>query len=396
MTLSDNPDLTLEMAFSTDPGDTPVWDDVSEYVRRFSTNRGRQSELDRMEAGTGVLELLNWDRRFEPENLSSPYSPNVVPMRRVRIRGTWDNATHDVFNGFVENWTPGYTEGGFHETVTVPIVDGFTALAHARVSATYSAEASGTRVTNVLDSAGWPAGLRTIDAGQATVPGLTDESALSHLQEVAEAELGLFYATREGSIRFMQRHAFFTGVEDYPNHTWGDEESGSEWLYRDIVLDQPDENIWNDVRVTRVGGSQQTVSDVPSQDRYFRRTLAKSGVLVTTDNAAVDIAQYWLNRYREVDLRVKQMSLRPAMQPTQWVHVLHADLGDRIRVRRRPVDGGLIEQNVFIEGISHSWDGEAGRWDVGFRLSPVDATANFWILEDPVRGVLDSTTRLGV
>jgi len=397
MPLSDTPEVTCEVAFSTDPGSAPVWTDVTEYLRRWSFTRGRQTELDRIEAGTGSITLQNWDRRFEPENIGSPHSPNVVPMRRVRIRATWDGQTHEVFNGFVESWTPLYAQGGFQESVQLPIVDGFKALALAKVSASYSQEASGTRVTSVLNSAGWPAADRSIDAGQVTVPAvtLTNAAALQHLQDVASAELGLLFATRAGLIRFMQRHAFFTGAEDYPNHTWGDEESGAEWIYRDLELAFDDENIWNDVRVTREGGAEQTASDSASQTKYLRRTLTRSGVPVATDLEASDIAGYLVARYKEVDLRVRAMQLRPAMQPSQWVHVLHAELGDRIRVRRRPVAGGLIEQNVFIEGIAHDWDGGAGRWDVTLRLSPVSAAAQFWILDDPVYGILDSTTRVG-
>lgn len=398
MPLSDVPDASVEIAFATNPGATPTWSDVTEYVRAFHTDRGRQTELDRTEAGTGSIVLQNWDRRFEPENPSSPYSPNVVPMRRIRVRGTWDNATHDIFNGFVESWTPRYQEGGFNEIVEVPVVDAFKALALAKISASYPQEASGVRVGKVLDDAGWPAAERSVDAGQAIIPASTLDKApaLQHLQDVAIAELGLLFATRSGILRFMERTAFFGGLEDYPNHTWGDLEDGVEWLYRDVVLAFDDASIWNDLRITRQGGIEQVAIDSASQTKYLRRTLTATGVLVATDNEALDIANYWVNRYKEVDLRVVGLGLRPAMHPAQWTHVLHAELGDRIRVRRRPREGGLIEQTAFIQGIAHSWDGEAGTWDVKFRLSPVDAAANFWMLDSPTRSVLDSTTKLGV
>ncbi len=44
------PTITCEVAFRSDPGDTPIWTDVSSYVRSFTTRRGRQhdhSEQDR-------------------------------------------------------------------------------------------------------------------------------------------------------------------------------------------------------------------------------------------------------------------------------------------------------------------------------------------------------------
>lgn len=83
------PQVVTEVSF-TDPFSTPVWEDISAYVRGFDSQRGRQYELDRFEAGTlGVL-LDNADSRFSPDNTQSPYWPDVVPMRRVRVGAGWE------------------------------------------------------------------------------------------------------------------------------------------------------------------------------------------------------------------------------------------------------------------------------------------------------------------
>lgn len=58
----------MEIAFESDPADTTqVWTDVSQDVVSFSTRRGRQDELGRVEAGTASFTFLNWERRYDPE-----------------------------------------------------------------------------------------------------------------------------------------------------------------------------------------------------------------------------------------------------------------------------------------------------------------------------------------
>jgi hypothetical protein len=66
---------------------TPTFaEDISIYVREASTHRGAQRELERIEAGTASIVLDNRDGRFTPLNPASPYYPNILPMRRIRIR----------------------------------------------------------------------------------------------------------------------------------------------------------------------------------------------------------------------------------------------------------------------------------------------------------------------
>lgn len=77
--------LMLEVAFNP-PSEAPTWTDISSYLRSFQTRRGRGDELDTFSAGTASFVLDNRDRRFDPVHTGSPYYPNVLPMRRVRIR----------------------------------------------------------------------------------------------------------------------------------------------------------------------------------------------------------------------------------------------------------------------------------------------------------------------
>jgi concanavalin A-like lectin/glucanase superfamily protein len=139
------PVVTVEVAFTTDPLTTPgSWTDISQYVRELTVKRGRDHELSRTQAGEATLRLRNTDRRFDPVNGSSPYSPNVVPMRRIRIRATFESVTYDLFQGFVENWgqlwPPRPVNAAGDAECVATAVDAFKLLTLYQVANSYSQE----------------------------------------------------------------------------------------------------------------------------------------------------------------------------------------------------------------------------------------------------------------
>jgi len=61
------PKVTVEVAFDGGPFSSSYsWTDISDYVKGFDVRRGRNNELDRIEAGTLSLTLDNSDGRFTP------------------------------------------------------------------------------------------------------------------------------------------------------------------------------------------------------------------------------------------------------------------------------------------------------------------------------------------
>ncbi|MDL5204957.1 LamG-like jellyroll fold domain-containing protein [Streptomyces sp. ALI-76-A] len=61
------PKVTVEVAFDGGPFSSSYsWTDISDYVEGFQVRRGRNNELDRIEAGTLSLKLDNSDGRFTP------------------------------------------------------------------------------------------------------------------------------------------------------------------------------------------------------------------------------------------------------------------------------------------------------------------------------------------
>ncbi len=380
------PIYTCRIAFPTDPGAAPTYTDVSEFHRRTTITRGRDHELDKVVAGKAKIRLRNVDGRFDPTNLASPYAPNVRPMRRVQIQATWQGVTYDRFNGYIEDWPQAWTQGPAGDAwVEVTAVDAFKVLALAKVNTTRSAELSGTRVNAILDAVGWPAADRAIDAGLTTVQGstLVDEPALSHLQLVETTEGGVLFVSRDGKITFLDRTKPVTVALDATNLTWGD--SGLEKDYADLSTSFDDSQIWNDAKVTAPGKTDQTASDATSQTRYFRRTRVEGGIW-NDQNEMQSKAQYLVARFGEPALRVTGLDLSSARgDDVQWPHILPRELHDKVRARKRPVGGGTISQDSFIEGTTETI--RQGVWDIVWNLSPLDRATDYWIWDQSRWGI---------
>jgi len=134
------PLVAVEVAFTTNPGAAPVWVNLGERVKGFTVHRGRADELSAFNAGQATITLNNEDRAFDPVYTASPYYPNVVPMRRIRIRATYAAATYDVFNGYVTNWQQQYSPPQDADAV-VECTDAFKVLGNVQLlSSVYESE----------------------------------------------------------------------------------------------------------------------------------------------------------------------------------------------------------------------------------------------------------------
>jgi hypothetical protein len=382
------PTLSVQMDLG-DPSGTPTWSaDLTPYVRFWSTRRGSNRELNRVEAGTAIMRLNNRSGRFTPEDPSSIFYPNLLPMRRVRIRATWNSVTYPIFAGFVESWPVGFPDV-VDQTIDVSLVDGFKVLALASISGSFSQQLSGARVTAILDAAGWPAADRNINTGLSTIAAATldNESALTHLQAVEHAEGGRLYIARDGTLTFLDRYAVLTGGSGYNFYgkTWSDD--GTAMTYRDIVLTFDDTLLINDVRLTRTGGVEQVATDSASITKFFRRSFTETGVVLATDNEVSDFASWMVGLYGTPEIRAERIEDN-AMGHDRWDFLLSLDIRDRVLVTKTPVGAGTISQDSFLEGISHDSNGQ--EWRTSVNVSPASNATGWLVLNDAVWGQLNS------
>ena len=91
----------------------------------------------------------------------------------------------------------------------------------------------------------------------------------------------------DGDVQFEDRHHRLI------NHltslaTFGDDTG--EQHYHGLDPRQDDEFIYNDIRITRSGGTQQSATDAASKTKFGPSSLTRTGLLMSTDNEASDQA----------------------------------------------------------------------------------------------------------
>ena len=395
------PVITAAIAFTTGPSDVPSWTDVTAYLQGFSWSSGRQTERDRFETGSGTLVLDNPDRRFEPGYASGAYYPNVIPMKRVRVRATWNAVTYDLFHGYVENWGLDYPD--LDANAVLRIVDGQGLLMDAGVTGSPIESDGATRISTILDAAGWPSADRTLGVSQNTVPASTleAESAMQHLLKVDEAENGVIFIAKDGKLTFQNRHARLLPTLSSIISLG----PGGSAHYQQVRIDYDNVRLFTAVAYTREAQNDddepvtQALENATGVATYLRRTLSKSGLLNDVDAETYMAASHDLERQLAPGMRVVGLDLDaedgPSGPATLWPQLLGRELGDRITVIKTPPGGGAaITQVSNIERRSMEWTANGGVWAISWSLSPADTTA-YWMLGNATYSVLGSTTKLG-
>jgi hypothetical protein len=208
------PTLSFLAAFgytSTDPA--PVWTDISSYAREFVWQRGRQNELNQIQAGTATLTINDPRSYFDPDNTASPFYPNVKPGLPVRAILFVGAAAYPLFYGFAERLPRTDRVTSVYTRRQIDLTDGLALLAYAGLGDdTYPAQTSDQRVAAVLNNIGWPTTRRTIGTGSETLqavayPADDTTTALTHLQALDASEDGLVYVDASNNVVFVGRAA---------------------------------------------------------------------------------------------------------------------------------------------------------------------------------------------
>lgn len=130
-------DAVFEWSPTTDPGDAPVWVDITDYVLDGSISRGRQSEFDATSAARLRATLDNRDRTFDPTA-----SSNAYPNKRIRVSLGASPDTVYIFDGWIDGMPQAYDPPN-DATVSLTATDGFKMLARHQLDAIYGSEIEG-------------------------------------------------------------------------------------------------------------------------------------------------------------------------------------------------------------------------------------------------------------
>ena len=392
--------IVVRIAFANNVMDlTPTWTDVSTDVISLSVRRGRQHELNRIEAGTARITLLNTSGNYWPKNVTGDYYDNIKPLKRVNIRAVYGGVTYDIYTGFVESWQPDFIMAPIIAPVMViNCVDIQKCLSNLIITDTFAQELSGVRVGRIINSwLGWPVGLCAFDAGISNMQAqtITEANAMAYLYTIQDSEQGLIFQRGTGLIAFQDRYHRITYTKAINSQaTFGDDipPGGTDLGYTAIYTGLDDLFVYNDIHVTRIGGTTQITTDSTSISKYGTRSYAKTNQLNISDGECLDEANYLKGKFKEPVPRVRSITANAGSEPdTMYPILLALDISYRITVRLQQAS---ILQDYFIESISHDWtQAKPGEWITTYQLSGV-SNQTYWSLGDTGFSELGETTVL--
>lgn len=373
-------DVTVELGFGSGPlAASPTWTDISSFVTAGQWTRGRSSVQADFPAGSGTLWLDNTDGRFYPFDTGSPYSPNVTVGVPVRITATYNLTSYVVFFGYVARWvTPFPTDA--EELASVEIVETFARLNDKRVTGSYTLEPTDSRVGNLLDDAGWPAGRRALGSGVAecAAVSVSQEPVLALLRQATEAEQGQLFQAGDGDLAFLNRTAASAASSLF---TFGPDTG--ELTYEDVTDAHDDDLLFNEALIVGSDGTEESATDATSVTAHGPSTYESTNPQIVGPSGSLNVAEWVVAKYKDVEPRITGLVLDPAGYPSDlWPVVLSLDLRDVVTVEASfPGASVQLVQAVAVESVSHSFTA-GGVWSVTYGLHPLSdlEQTSFWIL----------------
>jgi hypothetical protein len=372
--------------------------DISNMVMACSTRRGRNRILTNFEAGTATVTLNDPDSDFNPQNASGPYFGKLLPLRKIRIYSITEFNSEQVevnlFSGYITSYDTGFNTGVYDtSTVVLQCVDGFRLLNNVStgvnpIPGATVGQLSGARIDEILDFAGFPDSMRTTDVGNSTMqvdPGGL-RSVLAAVQTVEQSEFGAFFMQRSGKTLFLDRTSVSERADAAPR-TYTD--LGTAFPYTNVDFAFDDQLIINDVTVTALGLTPQTVTDQDSIDKFFTKAGARSDILVQTNIEANDQARTLLAARKDASLRIDSIDLNMYANISELNALvnLSSDIYNLILVEKQMSGGSSIVRELFIQGVQH--DITPDSWTT--KLLTAEPLIQAFILDSTNQGILGNT-----
>jgi hypothetical protein len=389
--------------------------DVTEFVKDISTSRGRTDQLQQFNAGSISITLNNSDRRFDPTNTDSPYyNPitgrfTLTPRKRVFVYSNGE----PLFSGSITDLNIEYKPQSVIaatdiSTVTVSASDDFVLLANASIYPEFEPvqTTSGFRLFSVLglNSVDFPPenyDVSLIFDGVAVLGGAefnaaftvsAGTNALQYVQKINEAEQGYLFMNAAGKLTFIERlePQYQTSVADFSD-------TGSNIPYNTLSVIFGQEQLYNDITITNVAGTETSLTDETSILEYGVSTFDLTDTLLADDGGTEQLdllAQNLLLRYKQPAYRFDKMTVTyNGLDPADQLSLSQLELADVISITRTYPVGtpASVTQQYSVESLRHMITPSSHRLEIGLATAPL---AFPLILDDLVFGTLSETNAL--
>jgi hypothetical protein len=200
--------------------------------------------------------------------------------------------------------------------------------------------------------------------GYALVDG---DSLTDAIQNISDTENGQWYVDGAGFVVFKDRHDRLQKL--VPSITFGDGAGEVPYAGDDLVINFDPSYVINNVNITRQGGSTASVQDSNSVAYYYPRVYNRTTNSLE-DSDTSEAAYFILSRYKDPHARPETLTLTPARNPAIWATCLNIEIGDLVRVNKRPLGASPISIDCFVERVEHEFDAQSGDWITKVILSP--------------------------
>lgn len=362
--------------------------DVTDKVRSVAISRGKNRETDTFDPGLLNVVFTNNDRIFDPTYEDSPYYGQIIPKRQIRVSSN----NKFSFVGVIDDWNLEYQSVN-DATAAAAASDAFTLFTTQTLTGgTQTVQTSGARVNAILSdpSVNWPEASRTIDTGAQTLGADVVEpgtNALQYLQLVEQSEPGRFFIGKDGSVVFQDRTVAATS----DGIVLADDGTGIKWNTAQVVYGS--EQLYNEIEITSaITGGTAVAVDTDSQTEYGIQNLTRSGLLMSTTEAAQELADFYATKYSQPEYRFDAVTLTLNELSTADANdILDLEIGSVVKVKFTPSNiPPAIERYAEVIGIEHSIEPRAH--EVTLRFATLDFT--LLVLDDAQFGKLDAGNAL--
>jgi hypothetical protein len=353
-TLSDPVDGILDKNILSSSTTPALIADLTSQTRQISIRRGRNIYRDTYEAGTCIVRIYDPNSNFNPQNTSSPYFGELVPLRKLRISASVGGNSYYLFSGYTTDYKYSYDQAENMSYVDISASDTFRLLNLASVTTVTGASAgqdTGTRIGKILDTVNFPSQMRDIDTGNTLTVNdpATLRTSLSAIKNAEFSEQGALFCSPEGDIIFKNRHETIASAGGTPlafNQSGGIPYSNLKFAFDDSL-------IINSVSFQRIGGTVQEHQDAESIATYFPHGLSTSELIVATDAEVADLAKIYVATRSDTTIRIDEMTLDLLDPAVPTATILALDYFDNVQITNIQPDSSTITKNLQVQGIAH-------------------------------------------
>ena len=364
--------------------------DVSSQVGKISIKGGYNLFQDQFQAATAKIRIFDQTGIWNPQNVTSPYYPNLVPMRKIRVAASYAGTTYYLFSGYITAYNYTYPTDQVIAYLDIDASDGFRLMQLANVTTlagTPSGQDTGTRINTILNDISWPTNLREIETGgteslcQAD-PG-TARTALQAIKNVEFTEQGAFYMDGEGDAVFRSRSYIMSKSGKNPTVYSND---GTGITYSGITFANDDKTIINDAIITNIGGTAQESYNQASIDKYFQHSINQNNLVGQTDADALNIARIYVASRATNSIRIDSITLdlNTLNYPAGITAALATDYFNTMAIKNVGQNGTVIQKT--LQNLGQAYEITPNTFDV--TLTTGEPIVAGFILDSTIYGVL--------